>query len=349
MFWKFLRSLMFRLDPEWAHAVGAVYLKLRGVFTQGKPKPVRWTKPKRPELAGIPLDSPLGLAAGFDKDGSLVLGLRSLGFGFIEVGTVTPRPQPGNPKPRVFRVPEARALINRMGFNSEGAEALAERLQELRALYPIKFPIGVNLGKNKDTPLERAGEDYVLALEKLYAVGDYVVVNLSSPNTPGLTSLQEASYLIPLLRQVREARDRLGRALPGAIRPLFLKLSPDLLPDARKTAVEAALGEGFQGIIASNTSRRRDFAALTSVDAHLVGQEGGLSGEPLRADALNQLKEVRGWAGSKATIISVGGLGGPEDARARLDLGADLLQVYTEFIYAGPRYPHQIAKALSRP
>jgi dihydroorotate dehydrogenase len=348
MLWRFVRSLMFRLDPEWAHHLGAFYIRLRGTFTQGKPKPIRWTKGRRPELAGMQMDSPLGVAAGFDKNGSLVLGLRSLGFGFVEVGTVTPRPQPGNPKPRMFRVPEGRALINRMGFNSEGAPAVAARLAELRALYPVRFPVGVNLGKNKDTPLERAGEDYVEALRHLYAVGDYIVVNLSSPNTPGLTSLQEASYLAPLLAQVREERDRLARSLPGAGRPLFLKLSPDLLPDARKTAVEVALGEGFTGIIASNTSRRRDFPELLNAPSQVVGEEGGLSGLPLRADALKQLAEVRAWAGPKATVISVGGLGGPEDARARLEAGADLLQVYTEFVYSGPGYPHRIAKALSR-
>jgi dihydroorotate dehydrogenase len=268
----------------------------------------------------------------------------------VEVGTVTPRPQAGNPKPRVFRLPEARALVNRMGFNNDGADAVAERLQELRALYPIRFPIGVNLGKNRDTPLERAGEDYVLALEKLHAVGDYVVVNLSSPNTPGLTSLQEASFLGPLLAEVRECRDRLARAQAGTARPLFLKLSPDLLPDARKTAVEIALNEGFTGLIVSNTSRRRDFPELDLVrDRGAVGEEGGLSGQPLRGDSLGQLAQVRRLAGPKATIISVGGLGGPEDARARLDAGADLLQVYTEFVYAGPGYPHQMAKALAKP
>jgi dihydroorotate dehydrogenase len=348
MLWRIFRSLLFRLDPEWAHHIGAFFLTLRGVWTQGQAPAVKWTNSRRPELAGFTLDSPLGVAAGFDKNGGLSLGLRSLGFGFIEVGTVTPRPQPGNPKPRVFRVPEGRALINRMGFNSDGAEAVAERLAEMRALYPIKFPIGVNLGKNRDTPLEKAGDDYVLALEKLYAVGDYIVVNISSPNTPGLTNLQEASFLGPLLAQVRECRDRLSQKLPGPARPLFLKLSPDLLPEARKVAVETALAEGFTGLIVSNTTRRRDFAELAKADPAVLAQEGGLSGAPLRADAIAHLKEVRALA-PKATIISVGGLSGPEDAKARLEAGADLLQVYTEFIYAGPGYPKKMARALSRP
>jgi dihydroorotate dehydrogenase len=255
MLWKFLRWFLFRLDPEWAHALGALFLRGRGFVTQGRTRVPR-VRGWKAEIAGIPLDSPLGLAAGFDKDAHLVLGLRSLGFGFVEVGTVTPRPQPGNPRPRLFRLPEARALINRMGFNSEGAEAVAARLLHLRAFSRIDFPIGVNLGKNRDTPLERAGDDYVQALERLYPVADYLVVNLSSPNTPGLTGLQEGSHLAPLLRQVREARDRQARRVPGHQRALFLKLSPDLGAEARKLAVELAVAEGF-GLIASNTSRRR--------------------------------------------------------------------------------------------
>lgn len=347
MLWKLLRSFLFRLDPEWAHALGALALRWRGFRTGGRARIPRIAR-FRYELAGIPLDSPLGIAAGFDKDGHLVLGLRSLGFGFIEVGSVTPRPQPGNPRPRVFRVPEARALINRMGFNSEGAEAVAQRLNHLRAFSSIQFPIGVNLGKNRDTPLERAADDYVLALEKLYGVADYLVVNLSSPNTPGLTGLQEGATLGPLLKSVREARDRAARKVAGHQRPLLLKLSPDLDAPSRKLAVELAVGEGF-GLIASNTSRRRDFPALAGADAAIVAQEGGLSGEPLRELALQHLREVRSIAGPKALVVSVGGLGGPEDARARLESGANLLQVYTEFIYSGPRYPAKVNSALAQP
>lgn len=347
MLWKVLRWFLFRLDPEWAHALGARFLRLRGFTTGGKtrlPRVSGW----KGELAGIPVDSPLGLAAGFDKDGHLVLGLRSLGFGFIEVGTVTPRPQPGNARPRLFRLPEARALINRMGFNSEGAEAVAHRLTLVRAFSSIDFPIGVNLGKNRDTSLERAGDDYVDALDRLYAVADYLVVNLSSPNTPGLTGLQEGALLGPLLRQVREARDRQARRVPGHLRALFLKLSPDLSPEARRLAVELAVGEGY-GIIASNTSRRRDFPSLGGVNAALVAEEGGLSGAPLRELALTQLREVRAVAGPKACLISVGGLADAADARERLEAGANFLQVYTEFVYSGPSFPRRIAQGLANP
>ncbi len=346
MLWKLLRSILFRLDPEWAHAIGAWVLRLRGFRTGGRARIPRISKFKV-ELAGIPLDSPLGIAAGFDKDGQLVLGLRSLGFGFVEVGSVTPRPQSGNPRPRVFRVPEARALINRMGFNSQGAEAVAERLTHLRAFSSIDFPIGLNLGKNRETPLDRAAEDYVQALELLYPVADYLVVNLSSPNTPGLTGLQEGDSLAPLLRSVREARDKMARKVPGQLRPLLLKLSPDLDSAARKTAVGLAVEEGY-GLIASNTSRRRDFPSLLHAKAVIVGQEGGLSGAPLREMALEQLAEVRSLAGPKTLIISVGGLEGPEDARARLESGANLLQVYTEFVYSGPSFPARVNAGLSR-
>lgn len=349
MIWRLTRKFLFSLDPEWAHGLGAVYLRLRGFFTQGRSRPVRWTTRKAPEFAGFTLDSPLGVAAGFDKDATIVLGLKSLGFGFVEVGSVTWQPQRGNPRPRLFRVPEARALINRMGFNSQGAQAVAQRLTHLRAMTPISFPIGINLGKNRETPLERAAEDYVRLVERLYSLADYLVVNLSSPNTPGLTELQEGTLLAPLLRAVRETRDKCARSYPGSTRPLLLKLSPDLLSEARRTAVETALAEGFSGIIASNTSRRRDYASLAQANAQIVGEEGGLSGAPLRTEALAHIREIRSWMGPKGTLVSVGGLGGVEDARSRLEAGANLLQVYTEFVYEGPAYPRRIALQLAKP
>ncbi len=347
MLWKFLRGILFRLDPEVAHNLGALFLRFRGFVTKGAvklPRIPRW----KAEIAGISLDSPLGIAAGFDKDAHLVLGLRSLGFGFVEVGTVTPRPQPGNPTPRLFRLPEARALINRMGFNSEGAEAVAQRLTHLRAFYPFPFPVGVNLGKNRDTSLEDAAKDYVAALDLLYGVADYLVVNLSSPNTPGLTGLQEGPGLAGILREVREAGERQANRAAGHKRALFLKLSPDLDSEARRKAVELAVEEGY-GIIASNTSRRRDFAALALADARLVAEEGGLSGAPLRELAIEQLGQIRSWMGPKPILISVGGLAGVDDARARLDAGANLLQVYTEFVYSGPSFPRTVVKGLAEP
>jgi dihydroorotate dehydrogenase len=347
--WKILRYMLFRLDPEWAHELGAVFLRLRGLFTQGNAPVVRVLSKRQAHLCGYALDSPVGVAAGFDKDGKLFLGLRSLGFGFVEVGSVTPRPQAGNPKPRLFRVPEAHALINRMGFNSEGAEEVAARIERTRALVPVRFPLGINLGKNRETPLERAADDYVAALQTLYSVADYLVINLSSPNTPGLTSLQEGDSLRPLLAAVREARDRKAAKDAGLKRPLFLKLSPDLSREARRIAVEAAMEQGFEGLIASNTSRRRDFPELHTSSAQLVAESGGLSGRPLREDALRHIQEVRSLVGNKAILISVGGLGDSQDARERLEAGADLLQVYTEFVYQGPGYPRRLALDLARP
>jgi dihydroorotate dehydrogenase len=349
MIWKLTRKILFLLDPEWAHSIGSVYLRVRGFFRGGKSKPVRWTHRDKPTLAGMRLDSPLGVAAGFDKDGELVLGLRSLGFGFIEVGTVTPLPQKGNPKPRLFRLPEAEALINRMGFNSQGAESVAARLSHLRAMHSIRFPIGINLGKNRQTPLENAADDYLAAMDLLYGVSDYLVINLSSPNTPGLTTLQEGKNLSPLLAKVREKRDSMARSKPGISRPLFLKISPDLEIGDLETAVKTAMDQGFEGIIATNTSKRRDFALLSKANAGDVAEEGGLSGAPLRELALDHIVKVRTWMKKDKILISVGGLGEAGDAVARRAAGADLLQVYTNFIYQGPSYPLRIAKAMSRP
>ncbi len=349
MFWKLARKFVFLLDPELAHYLGAWYLRWRALTSGGQMPPVRWSARAKPQLAGMSLDSPLGLAAGFDKNAEYVMGLRSLGFGFIEVGTVTPEPQRGNPRPRLFRLPEAEALINRLGFNSHGAAVVAERLNHLRAMHALKFPIGVNIGKNRQTALEDAASDYERALDELYAVADYLVINLSSPNTPGLTTLQEGKNLAPLLQRVRDRRDYLSRTKPGLVRPLFLKVSPDLEDTALQTAVQLALEQGFQGIIAANTSRRRDFPILAKANAQVVAEEGGLSGAPLRDGALVQVKKLRDWMGPKAILISVGGLGDERDALARREAGADLLQVYTNFIYQGPGYPLRIARAMARP
>jgi dihydroorotate dehydrogenase len=211
----------------------------------------------------------------------------------------------------------------------------------------IKFPVGVNIGKNRDTPLDRAQDDYVEALQILYGVADYLAVNLSSPNTPGLTGLQEGAQLQSLLARVREARDACAKKIVGPARPLFLKLSPDLTTEARKTAVEAAMAEGFEGIIASNTSIRRDFASLAEADALVVAEKGGLSGAPLREAALQHIRDIRSWIGPNPTIISVGGLGGGADAKERLLAGADFLQVYTEFVYSGPGFPRRLAREMT--
>jgi len=336
MLWTIIRRFLFLLDPELAHDFGCLGLRILSFFT---PKKVLLARRKsRFFLAGIPLDSPLGLAAGFDKDAKMIPALRSLGFAFIEVGSVTPLAQPGNPKPRLFRLPHSKALINRMGFNSDGADVVAERLRNLRASGQIAFPIGVNLGKNRNTALEKAHEDYLLAMEKLYAVSDYLVINLSSPNTPSLTDLQEEAFLAPLLGQIRERRDALANGVAGMVRPLFLKISPDLKEEAEKKAIEIAMAVGFSGIIATNTSRRRGFAGLDSRDKKIFSEEGGLSGRPLMEESLTRIKRLRGYMSDKACLIAAGGISSIDDGRACLDAGASLLQVYTGFIYGGPRF-----------
>lgn len=333
--WASLRALLFLLPPELAHACAGCVLKLLGLLPAR-----RFASSRRNfRLAGFDLASPLGLAAGFDKDAEYLTGLRYLGFAFVEVGSVTPLPQPGNPAPRLFRLPHSAALINRMGFNSQGAAAVGARLRMLRAREKLDFPVGVNLGKNRDTPLERAAEDYVAALRELYSVADYLVVNLSSPNTPNLTALQEGDLLQPLLEAVRKARDEAGRTQGGELRPLFLKISPDLTAAARAKAVGIALASGYAGIIASNTSRRRDFAGLDPRDEGMLAEAGGLSGAPLALEARSLVPELRKLLGKGPILISAGGVTGVEEAEARLALGADLVQAYTPFLYGGPGFP----------
>lgn len=342
--WFFVRKILFLLPPEWAHALGGWGLKILGWGPWPKFSPSRQLKQS---FCGFRLASPLGLAAGFDKNAEYICGLRRLGFGFVEVGTVTLRPQPGNPLPRLFRVPEARALINRMGFNSEGADCVAERLTALRSQSRLDFPLGVNLGKNKETPLEEAGAEYAVLVERFYALADYLVINISSPNTPSLTDLQEGSLLGPLLAKVREARDRQAKQQGGELRPLLLKISPDLLPSARRLAVELAMAAGFGGIIASNTSRRRDFSGLSGLDPGLLSEAGGLSGQPLAAEQEALIPELRQLLGPEPLLISAGGIACPADAQRRLAAGANFVQLYTEFVYAGPGLPRKFLREFS--
>jgi len=344
MFWSLAKKILFQLDPELAHHLGAIWIQWKGFFYRPKDPQVTSKRKVFFELGGVPVYHPLGVAAGFDKDAKLVLGLSQLGFGFVEIGSVTPLPQKGNSRPRLFRLPEAEALINRMGFNSEGADRVAARLEYLRAIRRPNFPIGINLGKNKDTPLERAADDYVIGVQRLYPFSDYMVVNLSSPNTPGLTSLQEGNGLADILVRVRATRDDMAKRTAAKAKPLLLKISPDLMPEARVKAIHIAMEAGFQGIIASNTSRRRNFKGLEGLE-HL-DEDGGLSGLPLREEALGAVKEIRALLGPKPILISVGGLGEGDDLKARLDAGANLVQCYTSFVYQGPGYPKRLLRAV---
>jgi dihydroorotate dehydrogenase len=271
------------------------------------------------ELMGLQFRNRVGLGAGFDKDGVAIRGWAALGFGFVELGTVTPRPQAGNPRPRLFRLPADEALINRMGFNNAGADALARRIADARPHLPEGFVIGVNIGRNRDTPDERAAEDYAAAAGAVANIADYLVINVSSPNTPGLLGLQAPDRLTELLSVVREAAPQ---------PPLLVKLSSDLDDAVRITLADAVAAAGAAGVIVSNTTTDR--SALRSSESL---ETGGLSGRPLLERTVAAVEEV---GGRRLAVVASGGIGSAEDARRLLDAGSDLVQLWTGMIYAGP-------------
>jgi dihydroorotate dehydrogenase len=296
----------------------------------------------RVRALGLDFPGPLGLAAGFDKDGEGVIGLAALGFSFIEVGTVTARPQPGNPKPRMFRFPDERALVNRMGFNNHGAAALSARLRALRARPGFKPIVGVNIGKTKAVPDDEAVADYVTSARLVADVADYVVVNVSSPNTPGLRNLQAVDRLRPILTGVRAALDD---ASPRRRVPLLVKIAPDLTDPDVDAVAELALALGLDGIIATNTTISRE--GLGDSAAVADAGPGGLSGTPLKQRALEVLTRLHDRCGKRVTLIAAGGITTPADAEARLAAGATLLQAYTAFIYEGPLWPRRVQRGLA--
>ncbi len=333
MLWRLLRSFLFRFDPEQVHDLAERALGLVPPWAARQVRP-RAQPSLRVNCLGLELESPLGLAAGFDKGAVNASGLFALGFGHVEIGTVTPRPQSGNPRPRLFRLPQHRALVNRMGFNNDGAEAVAERLASLPAGARLGV-IGVNVGKNKDTPNERAEDDYVACIDRLQAYADYLVVNLSSPNTPGLRALQDRQPLERLLQAC------IGKTRP-ARKPLLVKLAPDLTPEALDEAVDVALAAGAGGIIATNTTIQRP-----GVQGHpLARQAGGLSGAPLEPMATAAVRRAYARVGGKIPIIGVGGVMSADDAYAKIRAGASLVQVYTGFIYGGPGFARDVLRRL---
>jgi dihydroorotate dehydrogenase len=285
---------------------------------------------------GLHFPNPLGLAAGLDKEARAVPAWQALGFGFVEVGTVTALPQPGNPRPRLFRLPADQAIVNRMGFNNGGAEAMALALQRLRARGCLEVPLGVNLGKSKVTPVEQAPEDYRISFQHLGEVADYVVVNISSPNTPGLRDLQRIEEVRRIVGAIQGPNQRLRQP-----RPLLLKLAPDLSDEDAIGCARAAMEEGCAGLILTNTTIR--FEGLTSPTE---GLGGGLSGRPLFGRSTELLRRVRDALGSEAVLIGVGGIMGVEHARAKLAAGADLIQVYSGLIYGGPGFPRRLLRGL---
>ena len=337
------RVVLRRLPPEAAHRVGFWLIRAAASVPGVACALRRFLAPRDPALRvralGLDFPGPLGLAAGFDKDGRGVAGLAALGFGFVEVGTVTARPQAGNAKPRMFRFPAERALVNRMGFNNAGAAALAGRLRALRGPRPV---VGVNIGKTKVAGDDEAIADYVTSARLVADVADYVVVNVSSPNTPGLRDLQAADKLKPLLLAVRAALDA---ASPRRRVPLLVKIAPDLADPDIDAIADLAVDLGLDGIIATNTTISRE--GLQDTAAVADAGTGGMSGAPLKARALEVLRRLHARTGDRLVLIAAGGIESPDDAWERLQAGATLLQAYTAFIYEGPFWPHRVQAALA--
>lgn len=295
------------------------------------------------EVFGLTFPNPIGLAAGFDKNAVAIPALAALGFGFVEVGTITRHAQPGNPRPRLFRLISDEALINRMGFNNEGAEAVAQRLARAR---PSGVPVGISLGKSKIAPLDEAVADYLGSLDLLYPHGDYFAVNISSPNTPGLRALQERDRLDALVAAlVARLRERAATEGRAASKPLLVKVAPDLDEGALDDVVEVCLDRGASGLIAVNTTIARD-ALSAWVPRTLAEQTGGLSGRPLHTRAVEVTRRLHQRAGERLPIIGCGGVFTADDARRLFDAGASLIQLYTSFIYEGPTIARRLNRAL---
>jgi len=336
-----IRKILFRRDPEevhyWAMAkLQAAYKNpilrklMRNRFVYKHPKLER-------TLWGITFPNPVGLAAGFDKDARWINELSCLGFGFVEIGTVTPLAQPGNPKPRLFRLPEDKAVINRMGFNNEGAKAAAERLAQPHE----RIIVGGNIGKNKDTPNENAIDDYEKAFITLYDVVDYFVVNVSSPNTPGLRALQDKEPLTRILNRLQVLNSQMGKS-----KPILLKIAPDLTLEQLDDIIELVKDTQIQGVVATNTTIERSGLKANTKTIEDIGA-GGLSGKPLRERSTDVIRYLHQKSKGSIKIIAAGGIFTAADAQEKLDAGASLVQVYTGFIYEGPAIASNICKGLS--
>jgi dihydroorotate dehydrogenase len=333
------RPFLFGLDPERAHdlTLGAI------AHLQNSAAQALWEQPRVSDpvtIAGLNFPNRVGLAAGLDKNGRCIDGLGAMGFGFIEVGTVTPKGQPGNPKPRIFRVVEARALVNRLGFNNDGLDAFLANVQRAKSFRASGGIVGLNIGKNAVTPIERAADDYLVGLRGVYPHADYVTVNISSPNTQNLRSLQSDEQLQWLLQLLMERRAELARDFGP--KPIFVKIAPDLDEDQIKIIAATLKRHGLDGVIATNTT-----VARHQVNHLPNGQEtGGLSGAPLLGASNRVIRLLRAELGSAFPIIGVGGVMSGADAVSKINAGANLVQIYTGLIYAGPALVPEVAKAL---
>jgi len=336
--YSLIRDALFKLDPETAHEItldwlgAAERLKLLPLFA-----PKRYHHPV--EVMGLRFANPLGLAAGLDKNGDYFNALGKLGFGFVEIGTVTPRPQPGNPQPRLFRLPEEEAIINRMGFNNKGVDHLVERVRGRR----YGGVLGINIGKNATTPLESALEDYLMGLDRVYDCADYITFNISSPNTPGLRDLQFGDSLARMLERLK-AEQQKRHAKKGRYVPLAVKIAPDMDQEAITQIAYILMEQGMDAVIATNTTIERQAVA------HLPdgGEAGGLSGLPLRAPSTAVIAQLKSEVGDRLPIIGVGGISDGPSALEKIEAGADLLQLYSSFIYRGPRVITEVTRALAQ-
>jgi dihydroorotate dehydrogenase len=326
MLYSFIRPLLFSLSPETAHQV--TLQLLNGIY-QVRLTPLIFGKiPSAPcTVMGLNFPNPVGLAAGMDKNGEYIESLAALGFGFIEVGTITPRPQPGNPLPRLFRLPGEKAVINRMGFNNKGMDYLIKNINKSR----FSGILGVNLGKNVDTPLTQAVDDYLIGLRQVYPYADYVTINISSPNTPGLRQLQQGEELAPILKSLKGAQTQLSQQHEKYV-PLVIKISPDLSEKELKVVAEKIISYQIDGVIATNTTLLR-----TGIkNSPFVNEYGGLSGAPLSALATRTVQLMNKYLENRIPIIASGGIMTVADAQAKWEAGASLIQIYTGLIYQGP-------------
>jgi dihydroorotate dehydrogenase len=332
LYGRLVRPLLFSLDAETAHHF-TIQLLRRASHSDVALRVLKsFQPPSKPKtLFGLNFLNPIGLAAGLDKNGAALPAWAALGFGFIEIGTVTAKAQSGNPEPRIFRLPEQQALINRLGFNNDGADAIAERLHKLResGRWPT-VPVGINIGKSKITPLEQAADDYLYSFRLLHDFADYITLNVSSPNTPGLRDLQEPQKLAELLRAINNE--------PGAAtKPMLIKISPDLSPIELEAILNVSADNRVAGIIATNTTL--DHSSIPPA----LDEEGGLSGAPLREKATTLVRDI--VAQSAIPVIASGGICDAESAREKFQAGAELVQVYTGLVYRGPRLLREIMKA----
>ncbi len=337
------KSLLFTLPPETAHKIAMHSLTLAeriGLLSLCIARDR--SKDHACDFLGLHFPNRVGLAAGFDKNGDHIEALASLGFGFIEVGTVTPRPQIGNPKPRLFRLPEHEAIINRMGFNNKGVAHLVRNISNLRAKGTLPYVLGTNIGKNFDTPNESADSDYVKCLQAVFPVSDYITLNISSPNTKGLRDLQKGDELQKLVGAVKEEHSRLLAKSSSPV-PLFVKIAPDLDEAAVDAIAEVLRQFEIDGVIATNTTISR-----TAVEGHPhAGEAGGLSGKPLDGVSSEIVRRLRSQVPENMPIIGVGGIGSLAGARNMRDAGADLIQLYSGFVYHGPALIQELARSVS--